>query len=321
MSFAKLTFCFLIATLAVSNAVAQTRITRPIHFIVPYVPGGGTDLLSRLLAPAIIEEFGQQVVVENRAGAGSTIGTLTVAKAAPDGHTIGMIDSAFITNPGLMAKLPYDTLKDFTPVVFVATAPLVLVVHPSVPAANLRELIALAKARPGQLAYASGGIGSGMHLAAEQLRAATGAEITHIPYKGIGQAVTDVLAGQAVIMFASPGGMRAHVASGKLRALAITGDRRADLMPAVPLFAESNLSAVDAISLNGIVAPAGTPAEYISRLNNAVQRALTTEPVQKRLAEMGFRASGGTPAEFDAYIQREVVKWAALIKSAGIRTE
>jgi tripartite-type tricarboxylate transporter receptor subunit TctC len=217
MSFAKLIFFFLIATLAVSTATAQTRITRPIHFIVPYVPGGGTDLLSRLLAPAITEEFGQQVVVENRAGAGSTIGTLAVAKAATDGHTIGMIDSAFITNPCLMAKLPYDTLKDFTPVVFVATAPRVLVVHPSVPAANL--------------------------------------------------------------------------------------------------------SAVDAISLNGIVAPAGTPADYINRLNSAVQRALETEPVQKRLAEMGFRASGGTPAEFDAYIQREVVKWAALIKSAGIRTE
>ncbi len=316
MSFKPLTVALLVSIIAIANAGAQTRITRPIHLFVPYVPGGGTDSLSRLLAPAIGEEFGQPVVVENRAGAGSTIGTSAVAKAAPDGHTIGMIDSAF-----LMPKLPYDTLKDFTAVVFVATAPLMLVVHPSVAASNLQELIALAKARPGQIAYASGGIGSGMHLAAEQLRAATGADITHIPYKGIGQAVTDLLGGQAMMMFASPGGMRAHVASGKLRAIAITGDRRAEFAPAALSFAEAGLPTVDAISLNGIVAPAGTPADYVARVNGAVQRALLTEPVQKRLGEMGFRAAGGSPAEFDGYIQREIAKWAALIKHAGIRTE
>ena len=193
MSFATLTVTMLLAASVVADAAAQTRITRPIHLIVPYVPGGGTDTLSRLLAPAIAEEFGQQVVVENRAGAGSTIGTLAVAKAAPDGHTLGMIDSAFITNPSLMAKLPYDTLKDFT--------------------------------------------------------------------------------------------------------------------------------AVDAMSLNGIVAPAGTPEDYVKRVNGAVQRALQTEPVQKRITEMGFRATGGPPGEFDAYIHRELAKWATLIKSAGIRAE
>ena len=317
---------FAIAVLAVTilnpgAAHAQTQITRPIRLIVPYVPGGGTDTLSRMLGPFISEEFGQQVVIDNRAGGSSTIGTLIVARANPDGHTIGMIDAAFVVNPSLIGKLPYDTLKDFTPVVLVATAPLVLVVNSAVPAKSVRDLIALARAQPGKLSFGSAGNGTAVHLAGEQLRTVGGIDIQHIPYKGAGQSLTELLGGQITMVFATASGIKAHVASGRLRALAITSPKRTQAMPDVMTFTEAGFPAIDAVTINGIVAPAGTPKDYVQRVNAAVNRALQRPELQAKLVDLGFEAAGGTPDEFAAWIRREIVKWAKIVKDSGAKAE
>ena len=208
---------------AQAPANAGTPITRPIRLIVPYVPGGLTDTLSRIVGPHIAEEFGQQVVIDNRGGGNSTIGTQLMARATPDGHTIGMIDAAFLINPSLLSKVPYETPRDFTPIGLIAMAPLMLVVHPSVPVKSVKELVGLAKSQPGKLVYGSAGNGSAIHLAGEQLRSAAGIDIVHIPYKGGGQAIGDVLDGQIPMLFIVQGTGKPHVAAGRLRALAHTG--------------------------------------------------------------------------------------------------
>src|SRR3954470_9865114 len=267
-------------------ATAQTQITRPIRLIVPYVPGGGTDTLSRLLGPYLATEFGQQVVIDNRAGGSSIIGTQIIARATPDGQTIGMIDAAFVVNPSLIGKLPYDTVKDFTPIVLVATAPLVLCVHPAVPAKSVRELVALAKSQPGKLSFGSAGNGTAVHLAGEQLRSAAGIDIQHIPYKGAGQSITEVLGGQITMVFTTQSAGKPHVASGRLRALAITSPKRTQTMPDVMTFAEAGFPAIDAVTINGIVAPAGTPKDYVQRVNAAVNRALQRPAMQAKLVDL-----------------------------------
>ena len=300
---------------------AQTQITRPIRLIVPYVPGGGTDTLSRLLGPFISDEFGQQVVIDNRAGGSSTIGTQIVARATADGHTIGMIDAAFVVNPSLLGKLPYDTLKDFTPVVLVATAPLVLVVHPAVPAKSVRELVALAKTQPGKLSFGSAGNGTAVHLAGEQLRSVGAVDILHIPYKGAGQSLTELLGAQITMVFATQSGIKPHVVSGRLRALAITAPKRTQAMPDVTTFAEAGYAAIDAVTINGIVAPAGTPKDYVGRVNAVVNRALKRPEMQAKLVDLGFETAGGTPEEFAAWIRTEIVKWAKVVKESGAKAE
>ncbi len=300
---------------------AQTQITRPIRFIVPYVPGGGTDTLTRLLAPSISDAFGQQVIVDNRSGGSSTIGTQIVARANPDGHTIGMIDAAFLVNPSLIGKLPYDTPKDFTPVALVATAPLVLVVHPAVKANSVKELVALAKAQPGKLSFGSAGNGTAVHLAGEQLRSAAGIDIVHIPYKGAGQSVVDVLGGQLTMVFMTQSVARGHHTAGKLRALAITSPRRTQVMPEVATFTEAGYPSVDAATINGIVAPAGTPKDYVQRLNGVVVKALKTPELQAKLADLGFEIAGGTPEQFAAWIKTELVKWGKVVKDSGAKAE
>jgi tripartite-type tricarboxylate transporter receptor subunit TctC len=309
------------AALCGAEALAQTQITRPIRFIVPYVPGGGTDTLTRLVAPYISEEFGQQVIVDNRAGASSTIGTQLVARANPDGHTIGMIDAAFLVNPSLIGKLPYATPQDFTPVALVATAPLVLTVHPAVKAATVKELVALAKAQPGKLSFGSAGNGTAVHLAGEQLRSAAGIDIVHIPYKGAGQSVIDVLAGQLTMVFMTQSGGKGHIAAGKLRALAITSPRRTNVLPEVMTFGEAGYPAVDAATINGILAPAGTPKDFVRRLNGVVVKALKTPELQAKLQELGFESAGGTPEQFDAWIRAELVKWAKVVRESGAKAE
>jgi tripartite-type tricarboxylate transporter receptor subunit TctC len=307
-----------LACLSVGTAGAQTG---QIRMIVPYVPGGGTDTLARLVAPAIGEEFGQPVVVENRAGAGSTIGTQLVARAAPDGRTIGMIDAAFVSNPGLYSKLPYDTLNDFVHVVFVATSPLVLAVHPDVKASSVNELIALAKANPGKLTFGSAGRGGGTHLAGEQLKMAAGIDITHVPYKGAGQQVTDLLGGQTTMGFFVPAIAKGHIESGRFRALAVTGPKRLDLYPNVASFTELGMPGVDASGMNGIVAPAGTPRETVTRINGAVVRALQTPEIQKRLRDTGFQVVGGSPEDFTRMLRTAIPKMTAVIKAAGIKMD
>jgi tripartite-type tricarboxylate transporter receptor subunit TctC len=308
-----------LACLSIGDAGAQTG--QQIRMIVPYVPGGGTDTLARLLAPAIGEEFGQQVVVDNRAGAGSTIGTQLVARAAPDGRTIGMIDAAFISNPGLYSKLPYDTLKEFVHVVLVASSPLVLAVHPDVKATSVSELIALAKATPGKLTFGSAGRGGGTHLAGEQLRMAGSVNITHVPYKGAGQQVTDLLGGQTTMGFFVPSVAKGHIESGRFRALAVTGSKRVDLFPNVMSFTELGLPSVDASGMNGIVAPAGTPRDIVMRINGAVVRALQTPDMQKRLRDTGFQSVGGTPEDFSRMLQTAIPKMTEVIRAAGVKLD
>ncbi len=308
-----------LACLSIGTAGAQTG--QQIRMIVPYVPGGGTDTLARLVAPAISEEFGQPVVIENRAGAGSTIGTQLVARAAPDGRTIGMIDAAFVSNPGLYSKLPYDTLNDFVHVVFVATSPLVLAVHPEVKAGNVRELIALAKANPGKLTFGSAGRGGGTHLAGEQLRMAADIDITHVPYKGAGQQVTDLLGGQTTMGFFVPSVAKGHIESGRFRALGVTGAKRLELFPNVPSFAELGMRSIDASGMNGIVAPAGTPRETVMRINGAVVRALQSADIQKRLRDTGFQIVGGSPEDFTRMLRTAIPKMTEVIRAAGIKPD
>lgn len=312
-----------LVTAAPSYAQAPaTQINRPIRLIVPYVPGGGTDILSRLLGPAIGEEFGQSVVIDNRPGGGSTIGTLAVAKAAPDGLTIGMIDAAFVTNPSLVAKLPYDTLKDFVPMVLVATSPLVMVVNPSLPVKTVKEFVAYAKARPnGQTTFGSAGQGTGVHLAAEQFRAQAGLDMTHIPYKGTGQAITELVGGQTTMLFVTQSAAKPMAGSGRLRPIAITSPKRTSVMPEVPTFIESGFPGVDAVTINGLVAPLGTPPDYVARVNAAVNKALKNKELQDKMVEQGFSLAGGTPDEFAGWIRTEIPKWNKVVKDAGLKME
>jgi tripartite-type tricarboxylate transporter receptor subunit TctC len=312
------------ALLGAVPAQAQTgptQINRPIRLIVPYVPGGGTDILSRLLGPVIGEEFGQQVVIDNRPGGGSTIGTLAVAKAAPDGLTIGMIDAAFVTNPSLVAKLPYDTLKDFVPMVLVATSPLVMVVNPSLPVKTVKEFVAYAKPRAGQTSFGSAGQGTGVHLAAEQFRAQAGLDMIHIPYKGTGQAITELVGGQTTMLFVTQSGAKPMAAAGRLRPIAITSPKRTSVMPEVPTFIESGYPGVDAVTINGLVAPVGTPPDYVARVNAAVNKALKTKELQDKMVEQGFSLAGGTPDDFSAWIRTEIPKWNKVVKDAGLKME
>jgi tripartite-type tricarboxylate transporter receptor subunit TctC len=301
--------------------LAQTKLTKPVRVIVPYVQGGGSDTLARMLAPYLAEDFGQQVLVENRAGAGSTIGTQVVARAAPDGYTIGMIDAAFVTNPSLLAKMPYDTLKDFEPVVFIARTPLVLLAHPSLGVTDVKAFVDLAKSKPGQLAFGSAGNGTGVHLAAEQLKLAAGIDLIHVPYKGAGQALTELLGGQTAIMFTIPANARSHAASGRARALAITSAKRSPAMPELTTFAEAGFPNVDSHTINGFVLPLGTSPEFVQRLNDVVNRALKTPELEKKLYELGFEAVGGSSASFANWIRAEIPKWARIIKDAGVKAE
>jgi tripartite-type tricarboxylate transporter receptor subunit TctC len=302
-------------------ARAQTVIAHPIRMIVPYVPGGGTDILARLLGPAIGSEFGQQVVIDNRPGGGSTIGTQMVARAVPDGLTIGMIDAAFVTNPSLVARLPYDTLKDFEPVVLVATSPLVMVVPAGLPIKTVREFIDYARARPGQISFGSAGTGTGVHLAAEQFGAAAGLTMLHIPYKGTGQAITELIGGQTTMLFVTQSSARPMSAAGRLRALAITSAARSRVMPEVPTFAQAGFPGVDAVTINGIIAPMGTSGDYVQRLNAAVRQALRNPELEGKMSEQGFEAAGGSPEEFAAWIRTQIPKWHKIIKDAGIQME
>jgi tripartite-type tricarboxylate transporter receptor subunit TctC len=309
------------ALLTAPAAFAQTQITRPIHLIVPYVPGGGTDILARLLAPAIGDEFGQSVIVENRPGASSTLGTQMVAKAAPDGYTIGMIDAAFVTNPSLIAKLPYDTLKDFVPVGLVATSPLVLVVPSSATTSTIKEFVAYAKANPGKLTYGSAGVGTGVHLAAEQFRAVAGLDMLHVPYKGTGQAVTELVGGQITMMFTTQSAAKPMTTAGRMKALAITSPKRSLIMPEVPTMTESGYPSVDAVTINGIVAPVGIPHDYVVRVNAAINKALKNPELLAKMKDQGFDPAGGSPEDFAAWIRREIPKWAKIVQAANIKVE
>jgi tripartite-type tricarboxylate transporter receptor subunit TctC len=319
MPLARRTFLLGVAsTCACSPALAQDFPSKPVRMIVPYAPGGATDILARLLAARIDQELKQSVVIDNRGGGASQVGTQAIAAASPDGYTIGMIDSAFTINPGLFAgKLPYDTVRDFAPVSLIATAPLVLVVHPSVAATSAQELIALAKAKPGAISYALPGLGTPVHLAGEQLRQAAGIDVVSVPYRGAGPSIADFIAGQVQMTFATVPSILEHVRAGRARALAMVGER-SPLLPDVPAMAEAGLPGVDAALMFGLVAPAATPATVLKTLT-AAAACVRTDPLRSRLIELGYLPIGSTAEEFRTRIAADIAKWSRIVEAAGTK--
>jgi len=306
-------------TLVTHLAFAQDYPARPVRIIVPYPPGGATDVLARLIATRLEQELKQSFVIDNRGGGASQVGTQAIATAPPDGYTIGLIDSAFTINPGLFAgKLPYDTLKDFAAVSLVATAPLVLVAHPSLGVKTPQELVALAKRKPGGISFALPGLGTPVHLAFEQLRQVAGIELVAVPYRGAGPSIADFIAGQVQATFATVPSILEHVRGGRARALGMVGER-SPLLPDVPTMAEAGLADIDAALMFGIVVPAATPATILNRLSEAAVAAVRTQPLRGRLEELGYVPVGSTPDEFRTRIMADIAKWSRIIAAGNIR--
>jgi tripartite-type tricarboxylate transporter receptor subunit TctC len=300
-------------------ARAQTYPQRPVKIIVPYAAGGASDIIARLIAPEFERALGQPFIVDNRGGGASMVGTQAVATASPEGETIGVVDSAFVINPGLFrTKLPYDTKKDFAPISLLATSPLVLVVHPSVAANSLREFVALAKAQPGKGNFASAGLGTAIHLAGEQLRQAAEIDIVHVPYRGGAPAITDLIGGQVQMTFATVAAIGQQVRQGLVRALAVTGDRVAQL-PDVPTMAEAGLPAVDATPIFGVVGPAALPPAIVNKLGEVAGKAFKGGPLRSKVTELGFVSVGSSPSEFAARIDGEVAKWTRIVEKGNIQ--
>jgi tripartite-type tricarboxylate transporter receptor subunit TctC len=317
-----LTVCAIAAGVVSHAAFAQAYPNRPIRMIVPFPPGGTADILGRAIGQKLAENVGQQVIVENRAGANGNIGAQIVAKSPPDGYTLLMSPQSTLTNnPSLYSGLPFDTLKDFAPITLVAETPHFIVVHPSVPAKTVSDLIALAKAKPGYLTFASAGSGSSLHLSGELFKSMSGIDIVHIPYKGAAPAVTDLLGGQVSMMFDTGPSALPHVRSGKTRALAVTTAKRSRLMPDLPTVVESGLPGYDVTTWFGLVAPSGTPREIVTKLNTEVVRILQTPEVKERLETQAADPVGNTPEEFAAIIKADIAKWGEVIKLAGVRIE
>ena len=312
----------LVLLAALPAALAQSYPSRPVRLIVPFPPGGSTDILARALGQKLAEGLGQAVVIDNRPGAGGSIGADAAAKAAPDGHTLMMGHlGTLAVNPSIYKNLPYDPVKSFAPVSLMAMVPSVLVVNPQVPAANAAELIAYAKANPGKLAYGSAGAGSTSHLTTEYFKLATGTDILHVPYKGIGPMLTDLISGQLSMGLNGAPAVMPHVNSGRLRALAVSGLKRLESLPQIPTLDEAGVKGFDASGWYGIVAPAGTPREIVMRLNAEIRRAMRTLDLLARLDNEGATSAPGSPEEFAAFIVSEIARWAAVLKRAGIEAQ
>ena len=296
--------------------------TKPVRLVVPFPPGGTTDILARAVAQKLSETWGQQVIVDNRPGAGGNIGSELVAKSAPDGYTLlmGTVGTHAI-NPSLYAKMPYDHVKDFTPVILVAGVPNVLVVNPSLPVNSVSELIAYGKANPNKLNFASSGNGTSIHLSGELFRTMTGVAMTHVPYKGSSPALTDLIAGQVQLMFDNLPSSLQFIKAGKLRALAVTSAERSSALPEVPTLAESGLPGFEASSWFGVLAPAGTPNDIIVKLNTAIAGWLATADAKEKLAAQGAIAAGGAPDAFVRHIAAESNKWAKVVKASGAHVD
>jgi tripartite-type tricarboxylate transporter receptor subunit TctC len=303
-------------------ADAQTYPSKPIRFIVPFPPGGGNDTIARLVGRKLSASMGQQIIVDNRPGAGGTIGAEAAARSAPDGYTMFLAGVASHgINPNLRRNLPYDPLKDFDAVSLIASAPLLVVVHPSLPVKSVKALIAFAKSHPGELNYASNGPGSSSHLAVELFDLMAGVKMTHIPYKGLSLALTDLLSGQVQVMFSSAVAAMPQVKAGRLRALAMTGSKRSPAIPDIPTVAEAGVPGYETGSWYGVVVPAGTPKAAIDRLSKEIQAAVKSPDFQAKLNEEAVIPIGSTPAAFDKHIRAELARWAKVIKAAKIRQE
>ena len=304
------------------NARAQQPYpVRPIRIISPFAPGGGNDVICRIIAPRLGEHLKQQVLVDNRPGANGIVGTEAAARAAPDGYTIVLIPSGHAVNASLYKKLPYDSIRDFTTISLVGSSPLVVAMHPSVPTRNVKELIALARARPGQLTYGSAGIGSSGHLAGALFETMTGTKLVHVPYKGMGLVVTDLIGGQVSLTFGTSASVMPHVRAGRLRALATTGAQRAPALPDIPTVAESGVRGYEASLWYGFVGPARLPAEIVERLNTAIVGVLKQASVHDRLADAGVDTRSSTPEEFGRLLVADLERWGKVVQRAGVRPE
>jgi tripartite-type tricarboxylate transporter receptor subunit TctC len=305
--------------LAAAPAGAQTFPTKPVRFVVPFAAGGSTDTLARAMAIKLPDHLGQPVVIDNRTGANGDIGMLLVAKAPADGYTIVL---GYIANIGIgpsLYKMPYDPVKDFAPITQVAGASNIMTAHPSVPAKNLKDFIAYARANPGAINFATSGVASVGHLTGELLNELGGMKMVHVPYKGSGQAISDLVGGHVKVMISGMASTLPHVKTGKLRALAVTGLQRSDAAPDVPTIAESGFPGFEARSWFGVLAPAATPRPIISRLHADIVKSLQHPDVKQRLTGIGFDVVGSTPEEFAAYIKSEITKWAKVVKASGAK--
>src|SRR5262245_3846941 len=305
------------AAITATQLYAQTYPSKPIELVVPFVAGGTTDNIARLMAQRFTESWSQTVIVNNRPGAGSAIGTSAVAKAAPDGHTLLVTTFAFAANPAL-AKVPFDPIRDFAPITELASLPMMLLVHPSVPAKNLKEFIALAKASPTGLDYASSGPGTSTHLAAEMFNTMAGVRLVHVPYKGNAEVYNALLGGHIKVHFSLvPSGIE-HVRAGKLRVLAVTSDQRLPYLPDVPTIAESGFPAYEISSWQGVLAPAGTRPDVVAKINGELVELLKTPAMRERMAREGADPVGSSPQQFAQRVASEVDKWAKVAKAAGL---
>ena len=315
--------CVVLAAFACAGtASAQAYPDKPVRMIVPFPAGGAADIVARQIAQGLSAALGSQFIVDNRGGAGGAIGADAVARAQPDGYTLLFASSSAISiNPHIGSKLPYDALRDFTPVSLIAFAPNVLVAHPSLPAKSVKDVIALAKAKPGALNFASNGSGTLSHLTAELFMQRAGIRMVHVPYKGAAGAVVDVMAGNVTLLFAAFPSVSGQTRAGKLRALAVTSAKRAELAPELPTIAEAALPGFESTQWWGLFGPRGLSADIVNRLNGETNKVLKTGEVRKRLAADGAQAAGGTPAELAAYHRAEFEKWAKVVKAAGIKGE
>ncbi len=311
-----------IAAVAATSAVhAQNYPARPIRLVVSFAAGGGVDLVARLIGQKLSEAWGQQVVIDNRPGAGGNVSAELIAKSPPDGYTIYLSTASIVVNASLYKLLPYDPLKDFAPVTLLVNAHNVLVAHPSLPAKNIRELIALAKKAPGQINYASTGSGSSGHLAMELFRSMAGIELTHVPYKVIGQTTADLLSGQVSLWFPTMPGVLQHIKSGRMTALGVSGRRRAPALPEVPTIAEAGVPGYDASTWYPLLAPAGTPAMIVDKLNAQLVAILAVADVRDKLQAQGMETVGSTPAELAAHLRSEMVKWEKVVRLSGAKVD
>ena len=325
---ASLFFVALSAQSAQSTPAAQTGApasgnypNRPVRFIIAQLPGGNADIIGRALAEGLVEQFSQPFVIDNRGGASGIIATEMVVRAAPDGHTLLLVGSAFGVNPAVTRKLPYDPLRDLAAISLIATAPNLLVVGPSLPVKSVSDVIAAAKAKPGQLTFASSAPLGSPHLAGELFKLMTGTEMSHVPYKGAAAALIDVISGRVSMSFASMPSAMVHVRSGRLRGIAVTSLKRSKAAPEVPTMAESGLAGFETTAWQGLLAPAGTSARIIATLNAASVKSLQRPLMKERLAADGAEAVGGSPQEFTAYTRNEIAKWTKVVRAAGISVE
>jgi tripartite-type tricarboxylate transporter receptor subunit TctC len=322
---AKYAVCLMAACLlylwAAGAAAQQSYPSKPVRIVSPFAPGGGNDNICRIIAPRLTESLKQQVIIDNRPGANGIVGTEVAARSAADGYTIVLIPSGHAVNATLYKKLPYDSIKDFAAITLVASSPLVLAMHPSVPTKNVKELVAFGRARPGQLTYGSAGVGSSGHLAGALFETLTGTKMVHVPYKGMGLVVTDLMGGQVSLTFGTSASVMPQVRAGRLRALATTGSQRSPVLPDIPTVAESGVPGYEASLWYGFVGPARIPPEIVQRLNTEIVAVLKQPAVRERLAAEGVDVRYSTPEEFTRLLASDIERWAKVVQRSGVRIE